>query len=36
MLGAVAMHVKVGDPPRRSLPAATLLVLASFVAAMSA
>jgi hypothetical protein len=27
MLGAVVMHVKVGDPPKKSLPAFTLLVL---------
>ena len=32
MLGAVAMHVKVKDPLRSSLPAFTLLVLAIFVA----
>ena len=32
MLGAVAMHVKVRDPARKSLPAATLLVLSLFVA----
>jgi hypothetical protein len=32
MLGAVAMHVKVGDPPKKSLPAFTMLVLALFVA----
>jgi hypothetical protein len=33
MLGAVAMHVKVKDPPRKSLPAFTLLVLSVLVAA---
>lgn len=27
MLGAVAMHIKVKDPLKKSLPAATLLVL---------
>lgn len=32
MLGAVSMHVKVGDPLRRSLPAFTLLVLSVIVA----
>ena len=32
MLGAVAMHVKVKDPLKSSLPAFTLLVLAIFVA----
>jgi hypothetical protein len=32
MLGAVAMHVKVEDPARKSLPAFTMLVLSVFVA----
>jgi hypothetical protein len=32
MLGAVAMHVKVGDPPKKSLPAFTMLVLSLIVA----
>ena len=32
MLGAVAMHAKIGDPLKKSLPAATLLVLSSLVA----
>lgn len=32
MIGAVAMHVKVKDPLKSSLPAFTLLVLALFVA----
>jgi hypothetical protein len=32
MLGAVAMHVKVGDPPKKSLPAFTMLVLSLVVA----
>ena len=32
MLGAIAMHVKVGDPPQRSLPAAVLLLLSLVVA----
>ena len=32
MLGAIAMHVKVGDPPQKSLPAALLLVLSLIVA----
>jgi hypothetical protein len=31
MLGAVAMHVKVGDPARRSAPAFSLLVLALLI-----
>jgi uncharacterized membrane protein YphA (DoxX/SURF4 family) len=34
MVGAIAMHVKVGDAPRKSLPAAVLLVLAIVVAMM--
>jgi hypothetical protein len=32
MVGAVAMHVKVKDSPKKSLPAFSLLVLALFVA----
>lgn len=32
MLGAVVMHVKVGDSPKKSIPAATLLVLSLLVA----
>jgi hypothetical protein len=32
MLGAVAMHVRVKDPPKKSLPAFTVLVLCLFVA----
>jgi uncharacterized membrane protein YphA (DoxX/SURF4 family) len=32
MVGAIAMHVKVGDPPQRSLPAAVLLLLSLVVA----
>ena len=31
MLGAVAMHFKVGDPPKKALPAATLLLLSVLV-----
>lgn len=27
MVGAIAMHLKVGDPPRKSLPAAVMLLL---------
>lgn len=34
MLGAVIMHVKVGDPPKKSLPAFTLLVLCILVIAL--
>jgi uncharacterized membrane protein YphA (DoxX/SURF4 family) len=33
MLGAVAMHVKVKDPLKKSLPALTMLILSVFVAA---
>lgn len=33
MLGAVAMHVKVKDPLKKSLPALTILVLSVIVAA---
>lgn len=36
MIGAIAMHVKVSDPLIRSLPAFTMLVLASFVAGAGA
>ena len=32
MLGAVAMHVKVSDPAKKSLPAAAMLVLAAGIA----
>ena len=32
MLGAVSMHVKVKDPPVKSLPAITMLALSLFVA----
>ena len=32
MLGAIAMHVKVGDPLRKSLPATSLLLLCLFIA----
>jgi uncharacterized membrane protein YphA (DoxX/SURF4 family) len=35
MLGAVAMHVKVKDPLKRSLPAFTMLVLSVIVAVAS-
>lgn len=27
MLGAIAMHFRIGDPPRKSLPAFTMLLL---------
>lgn len=32
MTGAVGMHVKVGDPIKKSLPAATMLILSLFIA----
>ncbi|MGB5694273.1 MAG: DoxX family protein [Polyangiales bacterium] len=32
MAGAVAMHLKVGDPLRKSLPAFTMLVLCALIA----
>jgi hypothetical protein len=32
MAGAVSMHLKVQDPPLKSLPAATLLLLCLIVA----
>ena len=32
MVGAISMHVRVGDPLKRSLPAFTMLVLAGIVA----
>jgi hypothetical protein len=31
MVGAVAMHVKVGDPARRSLPAVLMLAMCSAI-----
>ena len=31
MLGAVAMHVKIGDPIKKSLPAATMFVFSLLV-----
>lgn len=35
MLGAVAMHFKVGDPVRKFLPAASLLILCLAVTALA-
>jgi hypothetical protein len=32
MIGAIAMHVKISDPLKRSLPAFSMLVLSSLVA----
>ncbi len=34
MLGAVSMHIKVGDPLRKSLPALSMLAMSAFVAAV--
>lgn len=31
MLGAVAMHFKIGDPPKKSFPAFTFLVLSLLI-----
>jgi hypothetical protein len=36
MTGAIAMHVKIADPIRKSIPAATLLVLAIATAILPA
>ncbi|QDV09514.1 hypothetical protein Poly30_50720 [Planctomycetes bacterium Poly30] len=35
MLGALAMHVKVGDPPKKSVPAFLMLAMSSAVVAIS-
>lgn len=34
MVGALAMHVKVGDPPMRSLPAALMLAMSVAIVAL--
>jgi uncharacterized membrane protein YphA (DoxX/SURF4 family) len=34
MLGAIAMHIKVKDPLKKSLPALVMLVLSVFIAAV--
>jgi uncharacterized membrane protein YphA (DoxX/SURF4 family) len=31
MIGALAMHARVGDPPRKSLPAALMLVMSGAI-----
>jgi hypothetical protein len=36
MVGAVAMHLKVGDPAKRSLPAALMLVMSSAIVLLTA
>lgn len=35
MLGALAMHVKVNDPPIKSLPAALMLAMSSTLLSLS-
>ena len=35
MLGAVVMHFKAGDPPKKSLPAGTVLILCLLVAVLA-
>lgn len=35
MLGALAMHLKVGDPPKKSMPALLMLAISSAVVAIS-
>lgn len=34
MMGALAMHLKVGDPPMKSLPAALMLVMSVAIVAL--
>ncbi len=34
MIGAIAMHVKVGDPAVKSLPAALMLVMSALIVAL--
>lgn len=34
MIGAVAMHLKVGDPPIKSLPAAVMLLMSAAIVAL--
>ena len=34
MIGAVAMHVKVGDPPRKALPAVLMLAMSAAIVAL--
>lgn len=36
MLGALAMHVKVGDPPIKSLPALLMLIMSAVLIAIHA
>lgn len=35
MIGALAMHAKVGDPARRSLPAALMLVMSAAIVVLA-
>ena len=34
MIGAIAMHLKVGDPAMKSLPAAIMLALSAAIVAL--
>jgi uncharacterized membrane protein YphA (DoxX/SURF4 family) len=34
MIGAIAMHFKVGDPPMKSLPAALMLAMSAAIVAL--
>ena len=34
MMGAIAMHVKVGDPVMKSLPAAVMLAMTAAIVAL--
>lgn len=36
MVGAVAMHVKVGDPPRKAAPATVMLAMSSAIVLLTA
>lgn len=35
MLGAVAMHFKIGDPPKKAVPAFAMLAMSAFVASFA-
>ncbi len=35
MVGALVMHLKVGDPPKRSLPAALMLLMSAGIVILS-
>lgn len=36
MAGALAMHIKVGDPPSKSVPATLMLLMSAFVCTIGA